>query len=257
MSTIHNSNAACCSIPPVQSDYTPKGSFKPYAGFKKAYITGSETSTTALVAVYDIFGFWPQTQQGADILATSLNAKVVMPDFFEPDEPFPSENFPPTTEEGKQALQAFFGGPANIGNTIPKVKKVAEQLKADGATQVGAYGFCWGAKVVTLTGTDTTFDAVASIHPAMLAAGDVDGLAVPLAIFPSKDEPVDEYEKVVKVISTKPFASKNAYKYYPTVHHGWAAARANLSDPENLKQYEDVYSRITGFFEGVWGIHKH
>lgn len=36
MSTvIHNDNAACCSIPPVKSDYTPKGSYKSYAGFDK------------------------------------------------------------------------------------------------------------------------------------------------------------------------------------------------------------------------------
>lgn len=33
--TIHNDNAACCSIPPVRSDYTPKGSYKSYAGFTK------------------------------------------------------------------------------------------------------------------------------------------------------------------------------------------------------------------------------
>ena len=35
ISTVHNNNAACCSIPPVQSNYTPKGSFKPYGGFNK------------------------------------------------------------------------------------------------------------------------------------------------------------------------------------------------------------------------------
>ena len=31
-------------------------------------------------------------------------------------------------------------------------------------------------------------------------------------------------------------------------HHGWAAARANLSDPENLKQYEDVYQRLADYY---------
>lgn len=35
MSTVHNPNQACCSIPPVQSDYTPKGTYKSYAGFNK------------------------------------------------------------------------------------------------------------------------------------------------------------------------------------------------------------------------------
>jgi dienelactone hydrolase len=66
--------------------------------------------------------------------------------------------------------------------------------------------------------------------------------------------PRPQYEKLVKAISTKPFASKNAYKIYPTMHHGWAAARADLNDAENKKQYEDVYGTLTGFYKGVWGL---
>jgi hypothetical protein len=31
-------------------------------------------------------------------------------------------------------------------------------------------------------------------------------------------------------------------------HHGWAAARADLGNEENLKQFEDVYKRLAGFF---------
>lgn len=33
--TVHNTNEACCSIPPVQSDYEPKGTYKAYGGFKR------------------------------------------------------------------------------------------------------------------------------------------------------------------------------------------------------------------------------
>lgn len=35
-------------------------------------------------------------------------------------------------------------------------------------------------------------------------------------------------------------------------HHGWAAARADLDNAENKKQYEDVYKRLAGFFDKVW-----
>lgn len=31
-------------------------------------------------------------------------------------------------------------------------------------------------------------------------------------------------------------------------HHGWAAARADLDDPENKKQFEDVYKRLAEYF---------
>lgn len=54
---IHNTNTACCTIPPVQSDYTPKGLFKPYGNFKKVYVTGPEDSENKIVCIYDIFGY--------------------------------------------------------------------------------------------------------------------------------------------------------------------------------------------------------
>lgn len=57
---------------------------------------------------------------------------------------------------------------------------------------------------------------------------------------------------MVDIISTKPIAAKSVYKAYPTVHHGWGAARANLEDPENKKQYENLYGTVAAFFQAVW-----
>lgn len=34
-------------------------------------------------------------------------------------------------------------------------------------------------------------------------------------------------------------------------HHGWAAARADLSNEENRKQYEDIYKRLADFYIGA------
>jgi hypothetical protein len=64
MTTVHNDNAACCSIPPVHSDYTPKGKIIPYGGIEKVYVTGSK-SEKALVCVYDIFGYVLRLRVGA------------------------------------------------------------------------------------------------------------------------------------------------------------------------------------------------
>ena len=55
MSTIHNTNKACCSIPPVLAEYTPKGSYKPDGAFDRVYVTGDDKEN-ALIMVYDIFG---------------------------------------------------------------------------------------------------------------------------------------------------------------------------------------------------------
>jgi hypothetical protein len=64
----------------------------------------------------------------------------------------------------------------------------------------------------------------------MLSVGDAEKLTVPLGIYISKDEPVDEvlkftlpklalpdltqYIKILDVIAKKPFATKNDNKYY-------------------------------------------
>jgi hypothetical protein len=34
-----------------------------------------------------------------------------------------------------------------------------------------------------------------------------------------------------------------------TRFHGWAAARADLNNAENLKEYEDLYKKLVHFFE--------
>ncbi|TFK57569.1 hypothetical protein OE88DRAFT_1620274 [Heliocybe sulcata] len=250
---VNNDNAACCSIPPVQSDYKPVGTYKPYAGFQKVYMTGPEKSDLALVAVYDIFGFYPQTQQGADLLAQQLNATLVMPDFFEPDAPWPNDRFPPQSDDEKASLQAFFGpgGAAHPPKSVDRLLDVARQLKADGAKKVGAFGFCWGGKVNILAGSvvDTPLDAVAAVHPAMLSAEDVETLSVPLGLYPSKDESTEEYTKMLEIVSKKPFAAKNDHKHYTTMFHGFAAARADLDNAENKKQFEDLYNTLLKYFQ--------
>ncbi|KAH9927519.1 Alpha/Beta hydrolase protein [Epithele typhae] len=255
MATVHNSNVACCSIPPVQSDYTPKGTFKPYGGFNKVYVTGPETpGKMAIVCVYDIFGYWPQTQQGADIIADKLKAQVLMPDFFENGAPWPVDNFPPTTDEDKQKLQEFFGGLANPGENVKRLLAVADALKKDGVEFIGVYGFCWGGKVTILaSSTETTpFGAAAAVHPAMLSHGDVTNLAIPLGLYPSKDEPEEESKQIMEIISKKPIKDKSDYKLYDSFH-GFAAARADLKDAENKKHYEDLYGRVIGFFSKTSG----
>ncbi|KAI0666316.1 hypothetical protein C8Q78DRAFT_1060766 [Trametes maxima] len=252
---VHNTNVACCTVPPAQSNYTPKGRFKPYAGFSKVYVTGPETpGRVALVCVYDIFGFKPQTQQGADILADKLSVQVLMPDFFEPAGPWPVDQFPPKTDEEKAKLQAFFGGTAKPQDAVGKLVNVGKALKSEGAGWVGTFGFCWGGKVTILSGSvdSTPFDAVAAIHPAMLNHGDVTELKVPLGLYPSNDEPVDESKQILEIVSKKPFSDKSDYKLYGSFH-GFAAARANLDDPENKKHYEDLYARLLTFFSKASG----
>lgn len=60
---------ACCTVPPVvSSGYSAKGKYETIDGLK-TYVTGESGAKTGILVVYDIFGYFDQTIQGADILA--------------------------------------------------------------------------------------------------------------------------------------------------------------------------------------------
>lgn len=82
----------------------------------------------------------------------------------------------------------------------------------------------------------------------MLDSSDAEKLTVPIANFPSGDEPKDGIDAFQKAVSAKPFANECEFKHYPENHHGWAAARANLDDKTNFDAFQDVYQRLADFF---------
>jgi hypothetical protein len=55
--------AECCTLPPVQAEYTPKGSFGELDGLK-TYQTGPTDTGKAILMVYDVFAYSPQILQG-------------------------------------------------------------------------------------------------------------------------------------------------------------------------------------------------
>lgn len=106
--------------------------------------------------VYDIFGFFPQTLQGADILSglhhkpTESKNKftVFMPDFFE-GKPADISWYPPDNEEKGKKLGEFFNTTAAPPKTVAKVAKVVQELKQKypDIQNWGVLGYCWGGKV--------------------------------------------------------------------------------------------------------------
>lgn len=212
------------------------------------YVIGPKDAKKAIVVVYDIFGYWPTTKQGADLLADATKARVVMPDFFR-GKPFPQEYYPPNTDEKKNALQSFFGEAGDFQARKPDLEAVAEELKKDGATKLGLMGFCWGGKLSVQNGGEgTQFVSVAQIHPAMVDAKDAAKLTVPVANFPSKDEPKEDVDAFEAEVQKKDIAKDSVYKLYSESHHGWASARADLKDEGNAKNFQDVYQRLADFF---------
>lgn len=171
-----------------------------------------------------------------------------MPDFFR-GKPFPQDFYPPNTDEKKEALQKFFGGAGDFGARKPELEAIAAELKKNGAVKLGMVGHCWGGKLSVISGGEgTVFDAVAQVHPAMVDANDAAKLTVPIANFPSKDEPAEDIKKFEAEVQKKPFAKDSVFKHYTESHHGWAAARADLKDKHNFDNFQDVYQRLADFF---------
>ncbi|GAB7352609.1 hypothetical protein MBLNU459_g2987t1 [Dothideomycetes sp. NU459] len=239
---------ACCTVPPVVSKgYQEKGKWITIDGMK-TYATGPSTAKSALLVVYDIFGFFPQTLQGADILAHADKEhqyQVFMPDFFE-GKPVPIEWYPPDTKEKGEKLGEFFsttGAPPKTVKRIPGVLKEIESQHSD-IKEWGIVGFCWGGKIVNLSSqSGTPFKAAAACHPAMVDPSDAPGVSIPYAMLPSKDEDKQAVEKWQQGIKTK-----NIVTWFDDQVHGFMAARGDLEDEKVKKEYEKAYGILLNFF---------
>ncbi|KAI9739208.1 MAG: hypothetical protein M1834_007421 [Cirrosporium novae-zelandiae] len=236
---------ACCSIPPIISKgYNPKGKYETIAGFK-TYVTGPADAKKAILMVFDIFGFFPQTLQGADILAYSdehTKYRVYMPDWFE-GEPMDISNYPPDTDEKKEKLGKFFATKAAPPKTVENVKKVMAELKGKADSWAGL-GMCWGGKVISLSAQPgTPFKAVAECHPAMVDPKDAEGVSIPLCMLASKDEPVEDVKNFEKALKAPHYVET-----FSDQIHGWMGARSDLESPRVREEYERGYKTLLHFF---------
>jgi len=244
----HGHSAACCSIPPIVSEgYKPKGEYKTIGGLK-TYVTGPANASKALLYIYDIFGYFPQSLQGADILATSDDSnkyQVFMPDFFE-GKPADISWYPPNTDEKGAKLGEFFkttGAPPTSAAKIPGLLKAFQEHNL-GIKTFGVVGFCWGGKIVSLTsGKETGFKAAAECHPAMVDPKEAEGISIPLCMLASGDEP----EEDVRAFEGKLRGEKYVEVFGDQIH-GWMAARADLSDKRVKSEYERGYKTLLEFF---------
>lgn len=242
----HGHSEACCNIPPIVSaDYDPKGGYEALGGYK-TYVTGPSDATKGIVTIYDIFGYYPQTLQGTDILASSGATKyrVFIPDWFKGD-PADLAWFPPDTEEKQKNLGGFFqkNPPPGVASQLPGyVKALSEtypQIK-----EWAIIGYCWGGKVVSLAtaSPENPFKAGVEVHPAMVDPKDAEGIKVPLALLASKDENPEDVKKFEANLTGPKYVET-----FPDQIHGWMAARSNLEDDRVRSEYKRGYQTVLDF----------
>jgi Dienelactone hydrolase family len=130
-------------------------------------VIGPATATRGIIHIYDVFGYFPQIQQGADRLAVALNAVVLMPDFLDGFYA-KKEWFSALTAEASEEKQRLMAH-ISIGRHSESLLKCVEAAKQAYPSVIswGALGMCWGGKVVAVTsGKDTPFKVTGSAHPA-------------------------------------------------------------------------------------------
>ncbi|KAG0650081.1 putative aim2 family [Hyphodiscus hymeniophilus] len=251
MQSFHGHSAACCSIPPIiAKGYKEKGKYETIGDLETCdhypqNVTGP-SSEKALLVMYDAFGFFSQTIQGADILATSDKEhqyQVFMPDFFE-GVPCDIAWHPPLTEEQGKLLSDWFPPRMpHIGAVrIPKIISDIEAVY--GKKTWGAVGFCWGAKVVSLTsGPDTLFKANCQAHPGMFDPADAEKISIPTLMLASAEESAEEvmaWKAALKVDHHVEIRGEQV--------HGWMSARGNLEDATCKAAYENGYKTFLEWF---------
>lgn len=112
-------------------------------------IIGSPTASRGIIDVYDVFGFMPQTFQGADRLAESLNAIILVPDFLKGKYAQGAWFAAPPTEGPEKAAYDEFRKNRAFENHVQPLLNVTHAAKEKFADfkAWGAFGLCWGGKV--------------------------------------------------------------------------------------------------------------
>ena len=227
--------------------------------------------------MYDIFGLYPQTIQGADILAhgdadasymvflyvqysiisssaSSFNGTTPLthrhhhrPDFFEGN-PADLSWYPPDTAEKGAKLGEWFktASPPLHLPKIPGIIKAAGEYNENIRTW-GIIGYCWGGKLASLlAGKSTVFKAAVQTSPALIDPVDAEKAQIPMMLLASKDEPA----KDVKAYDEKLTVPKHVETFDDQVH-GWMSARGDMVDATGKAGYERGYQLSLAWF------HKH
>jgi len=249
MATLTPSSACCRTAPPLAPQYEQTGVIVEENG-TKTYETGSPSPVHAILSIYDIFGLYPQTIRGADILAASVTEKtgkptmVFMPDWFE--EPADITMYPPDTPEKAEYIENFFSVNASSKKIIPQIPGLVEAIMKKNPTVKtwGIVGFCWGGKIAALVSNPgTIFKASAQCHPSLLDPADADNVTVPMMVLPSGDEDVDTVNEFKRRLKGEKY-----FETFGDMVHGWMTSKANFEDEKAHADFLRGYELLAEYF---------
>lgn len=117
-------------------------------------VTGDENARVGILDIYDVFGMANQTQRGADLLATRLNAVVLVPDFFKgsplkPEDMLTANDTPAEKLAKEELSKKFLAERGNHLRNLVVIKEAMQQYQKrfPSVAKWGIFGLCWGGKV--------------------------------------------------------------------------------------------------------------
>jgi dienelactone hydrolase len=194
--------------------------------------------------IYDIRGFnIIQTRVFCDRLAADYRSYVVMPDFFR-GQVAPS-NF--------TQLPSWLSSVADWPVVSTDLRNVANWLRTNSSNrQVALLGFCWGGlqAVRGCSNLSDLFLTGISIHGSSITPNEVRLLRRPMLFIAARDDPPLQPNISSVIEQTNLELSRSfEYKTYSYVQHGFAAAGANYSNPENVRAIDDVHQTVRNFLD--------
>ncbi|KAL5541698.1 hypothetical protein UlMin_009408 [Ulmus minor] len=229
----------CCSHPPTLNPTSGAGHVQKLGGLN-AYVSGSSDSKHAILLISDVYGYEaPNLRLIADKAAVA-GFFAVVPDFFHGD-PYVAGN-------ASRLIPAWLKDHApEMG--FEDAEKVVGDLKLKGFSQIGAAGFCWGAKAAIDLSKSGYIQAAMVLHPSYITLDDAKEVKVPFAIlgaaldsnYPPKV--LKQYEEILKA-NTK---IDSFVKVFPKVRHGWTL-RYNDTDAVAVKAADEAHRDLIKWF---------
>eukprot|EP00386_Alphamonas_edax_P012947 GDKI01040162.1.p1 GENE.GDKI01040162.1~~GDKI01040162.1.p1 ORF type:complete len:259 (-),score=85.25 GDKI01040162.1:212-931(-) len=234
--------SSCCptTVGPVSSDYKGVGKHEKVDDME-LYVVGE--GDKAVVVIYDIFGFHPNTYQWCDKLAAAAGVRVVMPDIFR-GKPWPVDPWPPVGD-----LMGWIQKEGTEEAVDRDVKKVMPWLAAQGVKATAVHGFCWGGLRAFNQAATGVFKAVGTCHPSFVTAEVASAVHVPAMVLNSKDESDEQMNAVEEVLRKNLGSDKLVNEWFKEVHHGWCAARGDCSDPVQKANMQKALDISAQFFK--------
>ncbi|KAI9736583.1 MAG: hypothetical protein M1818_006094 [Claussenomyces sp. TS43310] len=244
-----NPPAKCCTIG-VKHDGEPKGSTIKLDGID-VYVAEPPEDTahkdSAILYLPDVIGIWQNSQLMADQFAAN-GYYTIIPDLFLGD-PIPL-NRPGDFDLMSWLTKGSKGdNPHTVEATDPVVAKFVKYLQDKGCKNIGAVGYCFGAKYVIrfLAGKGIKVGYVA--HPSFVEEAEVAKIEGPLSIAAAETDEIFPSEKRHKSeVVLKDTKQPYQINLFSGVVHGFAV-RGDMSVKHEKFAKEQAFLQAVSWFD--------